>query len=1304
MMRKAMHEKSATYIPGDSLINVSRAMAQVDDSTPKGKSAGATSGKADDSAPKAKVSGATSTKVGTAAGSLCFGSRSPSAAKASAPPSLGNDPMAVPPGLGVQTRRRESAAKDPSAVGEPVRGGGGSSCSAASAGVGAKRRVGDHQVGRSPSGGGTAAVRGTSQQKRPERNNSPALQGLASPVQFEASVRPPPGLSSTAAASEAVLAPKFAEPAPEQYEASDDTPADSGSYDEEVDLLRCEADLVEAAREIDTTSADDDMLFTDADMFSNDDEDGLAALPGHGRRLWQLRSQSSVVIEDDEEDISSGMDEFQSGFMVDSTEMRSRLWAQSLLRLQRSIDEIYSLCEFESDESLCQQVRSILDTASNDFTTLEGQFDTQQEYALLTGSFPFKAGVAWTTRTPRATRSSGDSALELLERHQQTSPSGSYRIGSISKTLRASIKVGEKAVKRRSRSLDQSNHRTVIDEDAANEAAGGGTGEASGSKAAADVGSLRENREEQLQMMVQSTLHNVNSRLGRASRSSPEELMKKNEDRHRRAQQLRASQDDQRLQNVKQLQERIDAAKERRQEKEQRMERDLLEKMTRARRQYQDQLRIISNRARKENRRAAEVAYLNKEGLQSEREILKRKQENAQLSRMLMREQMRKKLLDSASRVAKVSENRRRQIESWQIKVQQELEEKERKALQRRQDHIGAKIQKSQDQENRSEMVREKREELQEQVERGANEMIGAGEEHLGRKLAQLSCCDTLPDGVREEVAEQLRTSRPIISPSGNRRTKNTPVASKGRGQAQASAGGGTSSSHASTSAARPGTPPPSQSCYSLSPKGSPSAASANAEISDSAQEDLIGDALSPPDTPLQMLSGDIDCDASPEVGTSQRCAVDEVGTRKASAKPRAGQTRYGRGAGRVSVGTSPVAVSSSAAKAVGTQTATASAKLDEEAAEAVDSSASDCADAEDADFVPDVIPELPSFMGGDGANSTANATDAKEKAPRAKGKARHASKRVVATASGDAEPGSQRHDEELNHYLATFRGQLESAALTDEEALKLVCDAQGGSAVAVNAAQRARISKLATDLGKVISADDSSAQSINLDRADVVLADFCKVLTQSQREADFALILKLGCVGKVIDICTSIKNSMSRTSQSAKQMSAVMLSALKWIGLLSKQKISRVYLLLTNRVVPLADVAIACLDANAAGAGRDDSKSSDTQSISILFLPQVLHVLSLHVKQSLPDSGASLQRSLISYLLVCGLPEKLRDLFRRAEVRGMKIFDAGASPVPLLLLRAMGFLGTLVGAYVPLQQAAAAVSSGDTGDRKSVV
>ena len=32
------------------------------------------------------------------------------------------------------------------------------------------------------------------------------------------------------------------------------------------------------------------------------------------------------------------------------------LWAQSLLRMKRSIDELYSLCEFESDALAVEQV------------------------------------------------------------------------------------------------------------------------------------------------------------------------------------------------------------------------------------------------------------------------------------------------------------------------------------------------------------------------------------------------------------------------------------------------------------------------------------------------------------------------------------------------------------------------------------------------------------------------------------------------------------------------------------------------------------------------------------------------------------------------------------------------------------------------------------------------------------------------------------------------------------------------------------------------------------------------------------
>ena len=50
---------------------------------------------------------------------------------------------------------------------------------------------------------------------------------------------------------------------------------ETDSFDEEVELLRCERDLVAlAAAEIGTTSADDDLLTTDPDV---DDEEDTAS-------------------------------------------------------------------------------------------------------------------------------------------------------------------------------------------------------------------------------------------------------------------------------------------------------------------------------------------------------------------------------------------------------------------------------------------------------------------------------------------------------------------------------------------------------------------------------------------------------------------------------------------------------------------------------------------------------------------------------------------------------------------------------------------------------------------------------------------------------------------------------------------------------------------------------------------------------------------------------------------------------------------------------------------------------------------
>ncbi|CAJ1435806.1 unnamed protein product [Effrenium voratum] len=256
-------------------------------------------------------------------------------------------------------------------------------------------------------------------------------------------------------------------------------------------------------------------------------------------------------------------------------------------------------------------------------------------------------------------------------------------------------------------------------------------------------------RSSQLYSMVQSTLEKVHTRLGSASKPSPEEVQKRHEARQRRAQARRAVQDEERQLQLRQAEDRAVAARERRQEQEMRRQRDLLEKMTRARRQYQDQLRVICQRARKENRKAHEVAFLAKEALKSECEMLKQKQENARVSRKLLREQMRQKLIQSAARVAKVSEKRKQQLGAWQEKVQQELEEKERLASERRRERMNSIKLRSQGHETRSEIVQRKRRELQEVDERTTQEFLRFRNKNIGKMALD---CDGLPEGVREEV------------------------------------------------------------------------------------------------------------------------------------------------------------------------------------------------------------------------------------------------------------------------------------------------------------------------------------------------------------------------------------------------------------------------------------------------------------------------------------------------------------------------------------------------------------------------
>eukprot|EP00913_Durusdinium_trenchii_P001983 g1834.t1 len=513
-------------------------------------------------------------------------------------------------------------------------------------------------------------------------------------------------------------------------------------------------------------------------------------------------------------------------------------------------------------------------------------------------------------------------------------------------------------------------------------------------------------RSSQLYFMVQSTLENVHKRLGCSSKPSPEEVQQRHEARQRQAQARRAVQDEERQLQLRQAESRATAARERRQEQEMRRQRDLLEKMTRARRQYQDQLRVICQRAHK----AVPI-------------------------------QMQQKLIESAARVAKVSEKRKQQLETWQ-----------EKALER----MNSIKLKSQGHETRSEIVQRKRRELQEQ------EFLRFRNKNIGKMALD---CDGLPEAVREDLDAQ--TTKP-------RRKAATPTPTRG----------GRSSD-------------------------SPLACS----------------------EPAIVETVDFEEDTSPR-------QVPKFSAKRAALRQE---------------------LMAQDCQSYEVQSLALQALLSLTSSEAL-------------------WPQLSQLLGCSGQV-----------------------RRDVVQALEKLAPADLAVRKEVTEFLSAEICRRPQAAKTALEVLQRFLGPETASRAVEALVESlgcklcAKINKLAGDLAKLLKttaacSEDAHPGFLNLEKTEAVLSEFSQVLTQVQREADLALILKLNCARMVVDICCYIKDS------------------------------------------------IRCLELSGDKA------------------------------------------PLVAWKLMLWLC-RLRELFRRAEIRGLNCFE-GASPLPLLLLRAMCFLGTLVCAY----------------------
>jgi len=110
----------------------------------------------------------------------------------------------------------------------------------------------------------------------------------------------------------------------------------------------------------------------------------------------------------------------------------------------------------------------------------------------------------------------------------------------------------------------------------------------------------------------------------------------------------------------------------------------------------------------------------------------------------------------------------------------------------------------------------------------------------------------------------------------------------------------------------------------------------------------------------------------------------------------------------------------------------------------------------------------------------------------------------------------------------------------------------------------------------------------------------------------------------------------------------------------------NRTYLMVTNRLITIADLVHYFL-----------SKPVKTAA-SIIYLPQLFHLLTIHLKHRLPPENKNLRDVYIEYLLCCGVIYKLKAKLK--FIRGPEYLTNNT--ISLILLKSVSFLEALTSVH----------------------
>ena len=187
------------------------------------------------------------------------------------------------------------------------------------------------------------------------------------------------------------------------------------------------------------------------------------------------------------------------------------------------------------------------------------------------------------------------------------------------------------------------------------------------------------------------------------------------------------------------------------------------------------------------------------------------------------------------------------------------------------------------------------------------------------------------------------------------------------------------------------------------------------------------------------------------------------------------------------------------------------------------------------------------------------------------------------------------------------LRRDLFTSSLNDAESMKKACETAEMPPQTTRRPGRGKIMHLCDKLRKAVPSESGNNASsdgvapgsaatpgvwaptprvrgslINFELVETVLREFCKVLEQSKAPAlDVAYALELGAYDIVLELCLWVQPFVCfpQKNRWRKDLTNIMVDCLKWIAVANRQLVTRVYSLLTARVLVLADTLLHVLD-----------------------------------------------------------------------------------------------------------------------------